>query len=525
MPVIIKFNFPAGRYHATPWGRHVNEGVVEWPPSPWRLLRGLVAVWKRTCPELTDAQVKRVLTPLTQPPRFSLPPHKVAHTRHYMPLGKKSPKEIEGGGTTLVFDTFASVNRDDSLYIGWPEAELEPKDQNVLHMLLGNLSSLGRAESWVHAKITDAPIKLPLGVAADDDPNPIPVFCPDPATVFSDTHYPTFDPKKLAKNAVNPTEFLFDCPRWHLCLDTETIHKERWPTVPGAKWVNYARVSEGAAPRVKRAARPRPDPIVARFMLDGPVLPLVTDTVRVAEAFRAALMGRFRVWCENHPELSDSFRREDGNTYASDIFSGKDARGERRPGHGHAHYFPTSEGDDPRRITHVTVYAPRGFRRGEQSALTRMNSLKRREEDSLRVQLVGLGKPRDFNATVFKRSRVWESVTPFVPHRHLKRRGTQRDTPNLVGPNPIAAFVELTLKELIAHAGQVQPLITSITSGPGSPRPRDFHRARSRKNDDGMLRPFGWFRLVFPEPVDGPLCFGYGCHFGLGLFKAVAGEP
>ncbi len=40
MPVIIKLTFPAGRYHATPWGRHVNEGVAEWPPSPWRLLRG-----------------------------------------------------------------------------------------------------------------------------------------------------------------------------------------------------------------------------------------------------------------------------------------------------------------------------------------------------------------------------------------------------------------------------------------------------------------------------------------------------
>ena len=42
---IIKLNFPAGRMHATPWGRHVNEGAVEWPPSPWRILRALVATW------------------------------------------------------------------------------------------------------------------------------------------------------------------------------------------------------------------------------------------------------------------------------------------------------------------------------------------------------------------------------------------------------------------------------------------------------------------------------------------------
>ena len=39
----ILFSFPGGRYHATPWGSHVNEGLVEWPPSPWRLLRPFIA--------------------------------------------------------------------------------------------------------------------------------------------------------------------------------------------------------------------------------------------------------------------------------------------------------------------------------------------------------------------------------------------------------------------------------------------------------------------------------------------------
>jgi len=30
----IELRFPAGRYHATPWGRSANEADVEWPPSP-----------------------------------------------------------------------------------------------------------------------------------------------------------------------------------------------------------------------------------------------------------------------------------------------------------------------------------------------------------------------------------------------------------------------------------------------------------------------------------------------------------
>ena len=30
----VALRFLAGRFHATPWGHHVNEGVPEWPPSP-----------------------------------------------------------------------------------------------------------------------------------------------------------------------------------------------------------------------------------------------------------------------------------------------------------------------------------------------------------------------------------------------------------------------------------------------------------------------------------------------------------
>src|SRR5436309_7738467 len=86
MPVIIRLTFPGGQYHATPWGRHVNEGVPEWPLSPWRLLRALIATWRRKCPELGELAVRRVLEQLVHPPQFRLPPARVAHTRHAMPM-------------------------------------------------------------------------------------------------------------------------------------------------------------------------------------------------------------------------------------------------------------------------------------------------------------------------------------------------------------------------------------------------------------------------------------------------------
>src|SRR5579883_41970 len=237
MAIVIKLTFPGGRYHATPWGRHVNEGVPEWPPSPWRLLRAFVAVWKRTCASVSEEQVKRILVALAGPPRFSLPPYRVAHTRHYMPWEKKGPAD-----RTLVFDTFVSVGRDDPLYVRWPDASLSVDDEACFRRLTGNLSSLGRAEGWVQAEVVSFPEDLePVwNCEPATSGELVPVLCPDPDTAFTHDHYPTHDLKKLKKGQVNPKEFLFDCPRWHLCLDTQTIHAERWPRVPGALWVNYA---------------------------------------------------------------------------------------------------------------------------------------------------------------------------------------------------------------------------------------------------------------------------------------------
>jgi CRISPR-associated protein Csb2 len=518
MPLTIKLRFPGGRYHATPWGRHVNEGVAEWPPSPWRLLRALIAVWKRTCPKLTEGQMRQLLMALTNPPRFKLPAHRVAHTRHYMPWEKKGPAD-----RTLVFDTFVSVGRCDPLFIGWPETQLSAADLTVLTELLGNLSSLGRAEGWVQAELYDGAVDLPLGPAEANDPNPVPVFCPDPASAFSDEHYPTQDPKKLATGKVNPADFLFDCPRWHLCLDTETIHKMRWPTVPGAKWVNYTSPKEVRSAHATAKPAEKQPPTVARFLLDAPVLPLVTDTIRVSEAFRVAVMSRFKWWCRKQaPADVERFRRTDQpEQYSSPVLSGKDAGGALIKSHEHAHFLPTADGVDRRRILHLTVYAPKGFGSPERDALTSLRDVKVGEL-TMRVQLIGLGRPTDFRAPLFGPSREWVSVTPFVAHRHLKRRGRKKDTSHLIGADPRTAFLELTARELVERRGIGR--LTSVESVPplvGQPRPFEFRRNRNRSGDDGLRRPCGLLKLTFAEPIEGPLCLGYGCHYGLGLFCPI----
>jgi CRISPR-associated protein Csb2 len=531
MSVVIKLTFPAGRYHATPWGRHVNEGVPEWPPSPWRLLRAIVAVWKRTCPTIPEERVKGILTALVHSPVFHLPPHRVAHTRHAMPMNiiarnyKPSNAERKAGkfqgDPSIVFDTFVSVGRCDPLFIGWPEAELSDEDRAALARLLANLSSLGRAEGWVHAELTSEQPTWNCSPSPETDHNPVPVLCPDPSTTFGDEHYPTFDPKKLAKGKVNPSDFLFECPAWHLCLDTETIHSRKWPSVPGAKWVHYTRPVETRTATVKPKPSDQAKRTVARFSLDAPVLPLIPDTLPLAEQTRRALLS-----------ICTSLARRDAPSLSDrDIWPlspalwGKDDQAQPRIGHVHAFFLPADEDGDGR-LDHITVWAPMGFNDLERRALDRLRQLSFGDRDSLRLLLVGLGSERDFRAPLLEEAAVWQSATPFVVTRYPKLRGTKRDRPeDYASPQ---AFVRHILQQELARRPDL-PAIVSIEDeeflGTQRLRPIQFQRFRSKPGDDGGRRPAGAFRLTFAQAVRGPLCLGHACHFGLGLFVPSPGSP
>jgi CRISPR-associated protein Csb2 len=518
MALIIKLTFPGGRYHATPWGRHVNEGVPEWPPSPWRLLRALVAVWKRTCPSLPEEQVRRILEPLAQQPRFQLPPYRVAHTRHYMPWEKKGPSD-----RTLVFDTFVSLDRRAPVFVGWPDAKLLGDDRSALAKLLANLTWLGRAEGWVHAELVDEVPAWNCAPAGTADLNPIAVFCPDPSTAFKNERYPIFDERKLARRKVNPSDYLFDCPQWHLCLDTETVHDQKWPTVPGAKWVGYTRPVEASARAVARKPARRSVQTAARFSLDGRLLPLVTETLRLAERARGSLLS----WCKSLARMSDPGLPDDDLWPLCPAFCGKDKQRQPLTGHGHAFFLPTDEDSDGR-LDHLTVVAPMGFSALEVRAMERLRRLQS-GDDEVFALLLGLGTSEEFAGThVFGPSSIWESATPFLVTRHLKRRGRKRDSDCFEDTAGQPRFVEKVLREELEHRGFPNAADLEITRndgiGPRRLRPVEFRLYRQKRGDDGGQRPRGTYRLQFPAPVFGPIVLGHSCHFSLGLFLAVSQE-
>jgi CRISPR-associated protein Csb2 len=140
--IAIRMRFLAGRLHATPWGHHVNEGVVEYPPSLFRLLRSLVATARRAClGEVKEEQLRRIVAALCAPPEFHLPQAAAAHTRHY----------DQANSGVKFFDTFVVLRPQDELVWVWHEASLDETDSVALSKLLTALGTFGRSESWCEA--------------------------------------------------------------------------------------------------------------------------------------------------------------------------------------------------------------------------------------------------------------------------------------------------------------------------------------------------------------------------------------
>ncbi len=529
--IAISFRFLAGRYHATPWGRHVNEGAVEWPPSPWRILRALVATWKRTLPDLPQEQVEPILRILAEPPEFLLPPASTGHTRHFMPWFKKGPDD-----RTLVFDTFVALPRHAALLVRWPQAVLDDDQRGVLASLLHNLNTLGRSESWCEANLADG-IDIagsrPCYRLHGDVPHGheiVRLLCPDPVRAFADDCVVTSTKQTIGrgknKQTVAVRSSLYD-PAWNICMETLQLHHERWSDPPGSQWVPYARPRDCFKIEPKARLRPVVDRRciqVVRYALDSTVLPLVTETLPVAEAARRALMG-----------IYGRLTEQKGIRGRSDVLSGKDQQGHRLAGHRHAYYLPTDEDGDGR-LDHLTVYAAEGFGSDERRALDRLRELRTGREGEarhpLRLLLLGMGALDEYHPGPLQASRVWKSATPYLATRYAKTRGRNRI--DLRSPAARVAFLQDDLRaqlaavrpDLMSEGGPavtIEPLWDSnqCVKIADRWRPIEFKRFRRKAGDDGGRRLAGAFRLIFAKPVRGPIALGHSSHFGLGQFVAV----
>jgi CRISPR-associated protein Csb2 len=268
---------------------------------------------------------------------------------------------------------------------------------------------------------------------------------------------------------------------------------------------------------------------LARYALDGPVLPLVTETLPLAEQARRSLLAKCKYLAlRDLPSLADA-----DIWPLSPAFWGKDERGRPRTGHQHAFFLPADEDGDGR-LDHLTVFAPMGFNALERQAIDRLRQIKFEASraasapgvNPLQLLLIGLGREVDFRTPLLGPSAVWSSATPFVVTRYPKLRGTKRDRPeDYATPRDFARHV---LRQELERRPEL-PKVVSIEDeeliGRHRLRPIQFKRFRSKHSDDGGRRPAGGFRITFAAPVPGPICLGHSCHFGLGLFLPSLASP
>lgn len=531
----LLLRFPGGRYHATPWGHHVNEGVVEWPPSPWRLLRALVACGyaKLGWSEVPQTGRRLIETLARNLPSYRLPPVSIAHSRHYMPTGSfKSGREA----TTLVFDTWADVGAG-VLAVRWP-CNLDDDAEQLLSHLTAHLGYLGRAESWVAAELISDHHALPGGTDAwptearrPDEPGweQVSLMAPDDPEGYRGWRESEIAAKlaelsldsgrkairrKIEKaraevHASYPAD-LIDC----LQRDTAWWKSRRWSQPPGSHRVLYWRRSHSlsVAPPVvsHRAIASRiPSMLLALSTPSGSTsaLPMAGRALPQAESLHRALVARIGHGSEGGcPELT-----------------GKDAAGRPLDGHQHAHLLPLDlDGDG--RLDHLLIFAPMGLGPYAQHAVRTMKrTWTKGGIGELRVALAGQGDldhlrdlPRPLRTGASGLlgppggARIWMSFSPFVPPRHLKPRG--RNT--LAGQ--IAA--ELSCRGLPSATVELLPWDERTRHMRHAIRRRRYP-ARQPPIDTGFAT-----RLVFDRPVAGPIALGYGCHFGLGMFLAT-GAP
>jgi len=471
MATTLELRFPLGRYHATPWNRGVNEGAAEWPPSPWRLLRALIATWHTRWPDLPAADFDGLLDVLGDPPSYRTPPVTPGHTRHYLP--DLAHKKGESGATDLTLDPFLWLAKDMDLLMRW-DAELGPEQRTVLSKLAELLPYLGRAESVCHARLLDS--------------DPVP------------------DGTWWRPDAKGPLRTRLLAPARPISRETQEItaldvRRQRRTLPPGTMWVDYA-----AEPAERPARQGRqPEPVTAvRYAVTGAAPLRSTHGVLLADAAHWAVGGLLaRNGC------TDNERRAILGT------------GGAPTNHDHAHWVPIADGHQRgATVRSLVLWVPRGLTAEQVAAIIRPLTLSghlggRGEAEGydvrgfpeVRLLFQAAGKIELVAPELCGLARRCRSLTPYLPVRHRKRE-TLGDY--------VTGDVVTELGYRDRENGSISPL---EAEGLVPDRwAREFRRYRLAEHMN-RSRPGLGVRLEFAGEVRGPLLLGQLSHFGYGIFR------
>lgn len=264
--------------------------------------------------------------------------------------------------------------------------------------------------------------------------------------------------------------------------------------------------ADSATAHIKRRVRSVPAVLLAMIPDSGDwsTLPAVERTLPQAELLHRQLVAAVTKRAQqNCPELTGC----------------DDEKRPLRLPHQHAHIFPLDLNGDGR-LDHFLIHAAMGLSVTAQRAIRSVRSTYTDSRSAcIRLSIVGEGSAGQLlhsqpSLSIVSSGSVWASVTPLVLPRYQKKSGKnslQGQVQHELACRglPPAAIVEVLKDESL----ELRHFIRSRKYGSNPQKP---------PVDSGFA-----LSLRFTEPLPVaklPLALGYGCHFGLGLFRLAALE-
>ncbi|MFQ3651135.1 MAG: hypothetical protein SNJ75_12445 [Gemmataceae bacterium] len=423
--------------------------------------------------EIPLSRLARLLASLSTTPSIWLPKTAGGHTRQYFPTGDPDPERWIAPTGSAVFDTFATVCKDQPLVFHWPEVSLEQQQLADLRLILGRMTYFGRAESWCRADVHAGDVKELADVVTEGaGQTHWRCVCIEDGGKPDGKEYRDYTlERRLAPCKDVRAEVKILLPRTNRiansrpedeasfgalladepaelsllrCLLRESGHdiKDGLERPIGTRWVHYA-VPRAIYDVPRRSPQPRPrDPEAVDLVVYAlntatvhrPVLPPLTDTLLVADRFRSAAMA-----------LCVSPSRS---------LSGRESDGEPCKDHDHAFWWPRDEDNDGF-IDHVYVRAQGGFTAREVDALRRLSRLRQRGgRPDLLVTPIFVGRAAEYPAWQGT-ATTFVSATPYFCPLHLShgRTGGSRI-------RPVTPVIRESLQRqgLISDANEVESI-------------------------------------------------------------------
>jgi CRISPR-associated protein Csb2 len=501
MRIILRQEFPLGRFHATPWRLNpFDDPHGEWPPSPWRLVRAVSARWYQWVREAERepdlVQLEKLQAALCKSTyAFHLPPdaRKGSPLRQYHPteFGWRPAEKKKAGtrsyGKSLVQDNYWCLSPETPVWWFIEGDDWTAELKTLLAECLERMTYFGRAETLT---------RIRLAGPADE--------IPEPNCTLAD---------KRTAGAVPVLSPLKEVTREDIERATDNPEAVKRTVPPGAQWLYAVRPERPAARERRRVPEHRPDCHLMQFAIGWNVSPELGAVVRLTARFRGAVLRELLRLKTGDASANWTRASHDVREAVADM-AGKDANGDALKGHRHTALLVWIEDEQPTRL--LVFRGSRAFDADEQKAILLAAAgdvswaAAGLDFDEWKVRLVPLDRavppPPGFDG---KPASKWKSLTPYVPSRRHLRGGRLRAGESI--DNQIR-------RELVAR-GYPLPEQVEVAEDRGATWV-SVHIPRREAGRGALIgRRRGYVvRIRFRAPVRGPLCLGHSAHFGLGLF-------